>query len=98
MDITDNNKRFILMLSSLGSLLLIPLIAMYYTDEVNWNGFDFLMAGLLLLGTGVLIEFTLRKVKSKQQRILIIVVLLLFLFLLWAEMAVGIFGSAISGS
>ena len=34
-------------------VLLIPLIAMQFTDEVNWSGGDFVFAALLLLGVGI---------------------------------------------
>lgn len=84
--------------SLVAILLLIPLIAMQFTDEVNWDGFDFLVAGVLLLSTGLLCELVIRKVKSLKQRVIICLVILAGLVLLWAELAVGIFGSPIAGS
>jgi hypothetical protein len=78
-------------------LLLIPLIAMQFTNEVNWNLLDFIVSGVLLLGTGLLCEFVLRKVKKIRLRIVICVALLIMLLLIWAELAVGIFGSLFSG-
>jgi len=59
---------------------------------------DFVVAGVLLFGTGLTIEFVLRKVKSKKNRILICGFILLVLLLLWIELAVGIFGSPIAGN
>lgn len=78
-------------------ILLIPLIAMQFTDEVNWNLPDFIVAGVLLLGTGLACELVLRKVKNINYRIAICVGLLLALLLIWAELAVGIFGTPFSG-
>ena len=79
-------------------VLLIPFISMYFTKEVNWGLFDFIVAGSLLFGTGLTIEYVFRKVKSTQHRIIICSIVLLLLFLLWAELAVGIFNSSIAGN
>lgn len=72
-------------------LLLIPFIAMQFTDEVNWALLDFVVAGVLLLGTGLLCELALRRVKKIKYRIAICATLLLAMLLIWAELAVGIF-------
>jgi hypothetical protein len=42
-------------------VLLIPLVAMQITDEVDWGVADFVLAGLLLGGTGALLELAARK-------------------------------------
>lgn len=92
------SKTILLLLFIVLLLLLIPFIAMQFTDEVNWSVMDFVMAGMLIFGTSLVIEFVLRKVKSTKHRILISGIILLLLFLLWAELAVGIFGSPIAGN
>ncbi len=79
-------------------LLLIPLIAMQFTHEVNWGPLDFLVAGVLLLAAGLVIDVVIRKVKNSNYRIGIIIVLLIALVLIWAELAVGIFGTPFGGS
>lgn len=91
-------KTFLLLLSIVLLLLLFPLAAMQFTNEVNWSLIDFVMAGILLFGTSLVIELVLRKVKSTKHRLLISGIILLLLFLLWAELAVGIFGSPIAGN
>ena len=92
------NKRLILILSAAIALLSIPLIAMQFDTGVDWNTFDFVIMGILLLGTGLLAEFVMRTVKNMDYRIGIIAVILVALFLIWAELAVGIFGSPFAGS
>jgi len=92
------NKRFIGILLTVAFLLLIPLTAMQFTNEVDWSLFDFVIMGGLLLGTGILCELVLRNVKSLKSRIILITVLLVVLFLIWAELAVGIFGTPLAGS
>jgi hypothetical protein len=82
------NKRLTGMVLFVVVLLFIPLIAMQFTDEVNWTLSDFIVAAILLFGTVFLIEGVLRMVRKTK----------LVLLLLWAEMAVGLFGSPIAGS
>jgi hypothetical protein len=91
-------KTILILLSIVLLVLLIPFVAMQFTNEVNWSVMDFVMAGILLFGTSLVIELVIRKVKSNKHRILISGIILLLLFLLWAELAVGIFGSPIAGN
>ena len=85
------SKRLIIIALTSIILLLIPLIAMQFTDEVNWKLSDFLIGGVLLFGTGLLCELVIRKVKKNSHRIVICVAIFLILILIWAELAVGIF-------
>ena len=43
------------------AVLLVPLVAMQFTEEVNWSPFDFVFAAALLGGTGLLLELAVRK-------------------------------------
>lgn len=92
------NKRLMGIVLAIPVLLLIPLIANQFTDGEGWSSFDFIVAGVLLLGTGLLCELVLRLVKKPGQRLIIVGVILLALFLVWAELAVGIFGTPFAGS
>ena len=92
------NKRLKFILITVVFLLLIPLIAMQFTDEVKWTLLDFIVAGILLLSTGFIIDLVIKKVKNINYRIAITIALLILLLLIWAELAVGIFGTPFSGS
>ena len=92
------NKRLIGIVLTVALLLLIPFIAMQFTDEVKWSLPDFVAAGVLLLGTGLLCELVMRKVKKTGYRVLVCGVILLVLLLIWMELAVGIFGTPFAGS
>ena len=92
------SKRIGFILLSVAGLLLIPLIAMQFTNEVDWNAFDFLVMGILLLATGLACDFAMIKFKSTSQRLLICGGILFLFFLVWAELAVGIFGTPFAGS
>jgi len=79
-------------------ILSIPLVAMQFTKEVNWTLSDFVIAAVLLLGTGLAIELVIRFVKTRLWRTMLLAIILLLLFLTWAELAVGIFGTPFAGS
>ena len=98
MEITNQNKRLVTILATAIAILLIPLIAMNFTNDVNWKIFDFLVAGVLLVGTGLALELILRKIKTLRYRVLFGIALFVVLFLIWAELAVGIFGTPFAGS
>lgn len=92
------NKRLIIILAVAASLLLIPFIAMKFTNEVDWNSADFVIMGVMLFGTGLLCELVLRKVVTARNRLVFCGVILMAFFLIWAELAVGIFGPPFAGS
>lgn len=92
------NKSLIIILATLAILLLIPFIAMQFTDEVNWTSLDFVTMGILLLCTGLMCEFVLRKVTKRVNRITLCVVVVVIFLLIWIELAVGLFGTPFAGS
>ena len=94
----SKNKRLFVILSGLSALLLIPLVAMQFTTEVNWSGGDFIVAGLILLGAGIGVEFVIRTIEDNKKRIILIVVVLTLLVLVWMELAVGLFGISFGGN
>ena len=98
MVMTKQNKRRVTILSIAVGLLFIPLLAMHFSNDVHWKFFDFLVAGVLLIGTGLAFEFMVRKIKTIRYKILFGIVLFVALLLIWAELAVGIFGTPIAGS
>jgi hypothetical protein len=81
-----------------GTILLIPLIAMQLTNEVNWSLFDFIIMGAMLTITGLLGEIIFKKVKKYKHRVTLYVVVAIIFLLIWAELAVGIFGTPFAGS
>jgi hypothetical protein len=95
---TFQNKRLTGILIAVPALLLIPFIGMQFSNEVSWSMIDFLVAGVLLLGAGLLVELVLRKIKKRQPRIVLCMAIFIGLFLIWAELAVGLFGTPLAGS
>jgi len=95
---TSQNKRLTGIVITVAVLLAIPFIAMQFTDQVRWSLFDFIIMGILLLTTGLLCELVMRKIKKTSYRLAICGAILVLLFLVWVELAVGLFGTAIAGS
>ena len=79
-------------------ILMIPFIAMQLTDEVDWSTNDFIIAAFLLCTFAIIYEIMRTMVTTKQKRRIGLGILVALLILIWAEMAVGIFGSPLAGS
>lgn len=74
-------------------LLLIPLVAMQFTKEVNWTFFDFLVAGVLVFGTGLVYQLVARQAISTAYRLGLGLALAAGFLLIWLNGAVGLIGS-----
>jgi len=92
------NGRLLTILVGAVVILFVPLVAMLFTKEVKWTFIDFLVAGILLVGTGLGLEMILRKVKEAKYKLLASFVLLIMIVLIWAELSVGIFGTPFAGN
>ena len=91
------NKRLAIIIASVFALLAIPALGMQFSSEVNWGPGDFVIMGMLLLGTGMFIELILRTVKKKSLRLPLIILMIILFLLTWAELGVGIFGTPFAG-
>ena len=76
-----------------GIILLLPFIAMQFTDEVVWDLADFVAAGVLLFGTGLAYELMARKGGTVAYRAAVGIALATVFLLVWVNGAVGIIGS-----
>jgi hypothetical protein len=72
-------------------LLAIPFCAMRFTGEVNWTLLDFVVAGVLISGTGFAYVAITHKLKSRGQRLAVGLALGFLFCVVWVELAVGIF-------
>ena len=87
-----NKSAFLWVAFITGIILLIPLIAMQFTAEVNWNIADFIIMAFLLFSMGSLFVLVSRRTQRKY-RIVIGALLVTLLLYIWAELAVGVFTS-----
>jgi hypothetical protein len=79
-------------LGALG-LLLLPLLAMQFSDEVQWSGADFAFAAALLAAACGAVEWGARRSAGACYRAAVALAALAGLVLLWINLAVGIVGS-----
>lgn len=74
-------------------LLLLPLAAMQFTEEVNWTFSDFVFMAVLLGSVGLGFEWIVRKSGSLAYRAGAAVALLTAFLTIWVNAAVGMIGS-----
>jgi len=92
------NKNVVRIALMVGLILLIPLALTVLNPNAHLNGGkgggwdwapgDFLAMGVLLFGTGLAIDFTMRKLANPVHRVVAIVATVSVLFLIWVELAV----------
>lgn len=80
-----------------AAILVFHLFATLFINQVNWGVFDFLVASFLLLGTGFVYLLITKLLGTKHRRVVALVVLFIFA-LIWAELAVGLFGTPFAGN
>ena len=84
-----HNKVLIWVALSTGLVSLVPLLAMRFTDEVAWTLLDFVTAGPLVFGTGLV--FMLAARTMPKYLAITGIALAVALIYVWVELAVGIF-------
>jgi hypothetical protein len=75
----------------IAGLLILPWVAMRFTDEVQWTATDFVFAGVVLIGAGLVFELAALAVRDPQRRTVIGIGVIGLVLLIWVEAAVGIF-------
>lgn len=75
-----------------AALMLTPVVGMQLSDEWNWDETDFIFAGIMIGGTGLLLELTARASRSWAYRGGVLVALLANFLIIWINAAVGIIG------
>ncbi len=74
-------------------LLLLPLVAMQFTREVNWNLSDFVVIGVMLLAACGTYELGARMSSSTAYRAAFGIAVVAGFLLVWINLAVGIIGN-----
>jgi len=74
-------------------VLMVPLVAMRFSSEVNWTRFDFVFAAVLIFGSGAAFELLTRRSGGVAYRAGAGFAILAAFLLVWVNGAVGIIGS-----
>lgn len=77
----------------LGCLLLLPAVAMQFTDEVNWDETDFIVAGLVFSIVGGLVELAVRLSSNWFYRIGAFFGIFSGFVVVWSNLAIGMIGN-----
>lgn len=75
------------------TLLLLPAVAMQFTDEVQWDAFDFLVMGGMLLAVCLAFETAVRLARNNAYLVAAAIAVGASFLTAWANLAVGIIGS-----
>lgn len=86
----DISRRLIGWAVVVALILLVPLAAMQFTGEVNWDLFDFIFMGILLFGACLTYELLARKIDKIAYRAAAGIAVVTALLLVWVNVAVGI--------
>jgi hypothetical protein len=74
-------------------MLLLPLVAAQFTDQVNWDATDFAVFGAMLLVAGGAFELAARTTGNRAYRAAVGIALAAAFLLVWMNLAVGIIGA-----
>lgn len=88
-DTIVHNKVLIWVALATGLVSLVPLLATRFADEVAWTLLNFVTAGTLVFGTGLVFMLAVRTMP--KYRAIIGITLAVALIYVWVEIAVGIF-------
>jgi hypothetical protein len=73
-------------------LLFLPALAMQFSEEVNWDAFDFVFATIIFGSIGLVIELAVRSSSSIAFRSAVVLAVGASFLIIWVNGAVGIIG------
>jgi len=82
----------------INCFLLIPIFGGIISDEFQWTFIDYALALILLNGLGLSFFLIRRCIKLTLHKYIFFSISLVLIFLIWGELAVGIFDSIFAGS
>ena len=92
--LAQSKKSYFYLAIGIVCVLLMPAIAMQFTEEVDWKLGDFLVMAILLVSFGTFFIVVSRKFSVRSKRVIAALTVLSFL-LVWAELAVGLLSSLV---
>lgn len=95
---TTQSQRIVRLAVVVGLILLIPVFGNLYVEGWNWEPFDFVVAGVLLFGTGLAYELLARRSANALYRAAVFLALMSTFLLAWVVGAVGVIGEENPGN
>lgn len=89
----SHNRKFLLLVAITGGLLLVPLVAMQFTEEVSWSPGDFIIAGGLFMGCGLVYLALTSQATTPLFKAAAGLAVATALWLVWLNLAVGLIGN-----
>ena len=87
-------KKNVIIIGIMTALvLMVPLVAMQFTGDVQWSPLDFVTMGALIFGTGLTYELIASRGGSRSYRAGVGVACAAGFLLIWVNLAVGLIGS-----
>lgn len=86
------NKRLIGIALGITIILVLLFLVNQISDEVTWDLTDFVFAGALLLGVGLMYGLLARKMGNFGYRAAVVIALTAAFILVWVNAAVGLIG------
>jgi hypothetical protein len=84
-----NGWRRMLRWGVIAGLLVLPAVAMQFTGEVNWTAFDFLFAGGVLIGAGLVYELIASRTANPVYRTVLGLAVIGGVLAVWAWAVAG---------
>jgi hypothetical protein len=88
-----NFKTLLMVLLVPMLILLVPLTAMQFTDEVNWDAADFVIAWVLMTTVGLVYKLLTNRANDSRYRLAVGIAVAAGVILVWGNLAVGFIGS-----
>jgi len=79
-----------LIAAAVAIILIFPLVAMQFTNEVSWSPFDFAAAAALLVGAGMIYAIASNRTHNPRHKAAIGLGVAAVLFIVWVQLAAGI--------
>lgn len=89
----QTQKRIIILGIAVACVLLVPLVAMQFSDEVVWTFSDFVFAAVVLFGAGLTYILIANRTGNVAYRAAIGLAVATGLLVVWANGAVGLIGN-----
>lgn len=89
-DLIQKSTVFAWIAAATAAVLLVPLLAMQFTADVQWSAADFIVMGSLLFGMGSLFVLVARRAPCRHRVFVGATFLIAFVYI-WSELAVGVF-------